>query len=198
MPSSPSFCSAALAVGALVSASSAAPTVPTNSSWALLAWGFPDGGKDTVTATTSVVDVDLFDQADLIPGLKAAGHTVICYISAGSWESWRPDANASGWDAVKLGPMDGWDELWLDIRALPQLSTLMGARLDRAVAAGCSGIEPDNTDVRGAAYMRRATYTWQTSTWASGAPCRLDAPRRRIARSTQPLPPRPTLPVLRQ
>ena len=42
--------------------------------------------------------------------------------------------------------MNGWDELWLDIRQLPTLSALMGARLDRAVAAGCSGIEPDNTD----------------------------------------------------
>ena len=43
---------------------------------------------------------------------------MICYFSAGSWESWRHDANKSDWSKVKLGKMDGWNEDWLDIRQL--------------------------------------------------------------------------------
>ena len=61
----------------LATAAPALPTVPAGASWALLAWGYANGGNDTVTNNTLVVDVDLFDQAAMIPALKAAGHIVI-------------------------------------------------------------------------------------------------------------------------
>ena len=39
-------------------------------------------------------DIDLFDnQASTVAALQAQGHKVICYLSAGSWEDWRPDAD---------------------------------------------------------------------------------------------------------
>ena len=137
-----------LLLASLLTAGAAAglTALPANSTWALLAWGFDAGGKDNVTAATKIVDVDLFDQADTIPALKAAGHTVLCYFSAGSWESWRPDANATAWDAIKIGQMDGWNELWLDVRKLAALQAVMGPRLDLAAAQLCDGVEPDNTD----------------------------------------------------
>ena len=131
--------SAATATGAVVA-------VPANSTWANLAWGFENGGQDNVSAATLVVDVDLFDDQAMIAPLKAAGHIVICYYSAGSWEGWRPDANETEWAEVKLDKMSGWSELWLDIRKLDVLQTLMGARIDLAASLGCDGIEPDNTD----------------------------------------------------
>jgi len=69
---------------------------------------------------------------------------VICYFSAGSYESWRPDSSA--FPAEVLGSeMDGWDELWLDIRS-DALKPVMLARLDLAKAKGCDGVEPDNVD----------------------------------------------------
>ena len=38
-------------------------------------------------------DVDLFETPrGTIDDLHAAGRAVVCYFSAGSWESWRPDA----------------------------------------------------------------------------------------------------------
>lgn len=129
----------------LIVHASAQTNVSTNATWALLAWGWENGGQDS-TQGMQVVDIDLFDQSDLIPGLKANGQTVICYFSAGSWESDRPDSGNPLWSQVKIGPMNGWDELWLDIRKLTVLQTLMGARMDLAVSQGCDGVEPDNTD----------------------------------------------------
>lgn len=63
--------------------------VPEDTTWALIAWGFDGGGQDVLQGQ-KVVDVDLFDQADQIAELKDAGHIVICYFSAGSWESCAP------------------------------------------------------------------------------------------------------------
>ncbi|MFQ5739279.1 MAG: endo alpha-1,4 polygalactosaminidase [Acidobacteriota bacterium] len=41
------------------------------------------------------------------PSLHAQGRKVICYISAGSWESWRPDAGQ--FPSYLLGkPLSGW------------------------------------------------------------------------------------------
>ena len=41
-------------------------------------------------------EIDLFDTAqDTIDALHAAGGYVICYVSAGSFEDWRPDANVN-------------------------------------------------------------------------------------------------------
>jgi hypothetical protein len=141
----------------LLRSASAVPN--SNASWALLAWGFENGGKDIVSADTTMVDVDLFDQADLIPNLKSAGHTVVCYLSAGSWESWRPDADDPNWEYIKIGKMSGWDELWLDVRNLTALAIVMGNRMDLAVSEGCDGIEPDNIDC----YDNRACWSSMTN-----------------------------------
>src|SRR5688572_22053493 len=38
-------------------------------------------------------DIDLFENSSAVVGaLHAAGRKVVCYMSAGSWEDWRPDA----------------------------------------------------------------------------------------------------------
>jgi hypothetical protein len=71
---------------------------------------------------------------------------VVCYFSAGSWESWRPDANDPNWKYIKIGKMGDWDELWLDVRNMTALQIVMGHRIDLAKTQGCDGIEPDNID----------------------------------------------------
>eukprot|EP01087_Luapelamoeba_hula_P019212 TRINITY_DN633_c0_g1_i3.p1 TRINITY_DN633_c0_g1~~TRINITY_DN633_c0_g1_i3.p1 ORF type:complete len:410 (-),score=69.37 TRINITY_DN633_c0_g1_i3:89-1183(-) len=117
-----------------------------NATWALTAWGFPSGGKDSVDGE-KVIDVDLFDTAaSTIATYKQQGHIVLCYFSAGSWESYRPDANNTAWAKLKIGKMNGWNELWLDIRDLTDLKTVMGPRMDLAASKGCDGVEPDNID----------------------------------------------------
>jgi hypothetical protein len=92
-------------------------------------------------------DVDLFTTTDAeITTLHADGRILVCYFSAGSWESFRPDA-ADFAEAVKGNSLDPpfQDELWLDIRDAT-VRALMQARLDLAAARGCDAVEPDNVD----------------------------------------------------
>ena len=108
-------------------------------------WQWQLDGEIDSSFDVDMYDIDLFDvPAKTIADLQTAGHTVICYFSAGSFEAWRPDA-AEFSDAVKGKKMDGWDELWLDIRA-PELKLIMRSRLELAAEKGCDGVEPDNVD----------------------------------------------------
>jgi hypothetical protein len=83
-----------------------------NTSWQWQLQGTVDTSFDVV-----MYDIDLFDSSqELIDQLHDAGRIVICYLSAGSYEEWRPDA--AQFPAAALGnPLDGWPgERWLDIR----------------------------------------------------------------------------------
>lgn len=92
-------------------------------------------------------DIDLFDSTQsLVSDLHAAGSHVVCYISAGSREKWRPDKGEFP-ERIVGKPLDGWPgERWLDIRKLVVLSKIMGARLDICAAKGFDAVEFDNVD----------------------------------------------------
>lgn len=95
----------------------------------------------------AVYDIDLFDaEASLVNTLKAQGIQVICYISAGSWEDWRPDADQFPQEVLGKEYVGWAGEKWLDIRALDALAPLLRARLDLCAAKGFDAIEPDNID----------------------------------------------------
>lgn len=102
---------------------------------------------DRVTTTANAVDIDLFEaRRSVVADLKAQGKRVICYMSAGSWENWRPDKNAFP-DSVIGRPLDGWPgEKYLDIRRIDLLGPIMKARLDRCKAKGFDAVDPDNVD----------------------------------------------------
>jgi hypothetical protein len=97
-------------------------------------------------------DIDGFAAAEngtIVKALKAAkpGRKLVCYISAGSHEDWRPDADQ--FPSGVLGkPLDEWEgERWLDIRQYTgKLGEIMKARLDMCKAAGFDAVEPDNVD----------------------------------------------------
>ena len=77
--------------------------------------------------------------------LHDAGRAVVCYISAGSYENFRPDARDFP-DSVK-GASNGWPgERWLDIRKLRILRPIMRARMDMCEAKGFDAIEFDLVD----------------------------------------------------
>ncbi len=116
-----------------------APGVDTTWHWQLQ--GDIDTGHEV-----DLYDVDLFEAPDdVLDELRSVGRTVICYVSAGSSERWRPDADEFA--PADLGvAMDGWDdEHWLDIRS-DRVRSVMESRLDLAVDRGCDGVEPDNVD----------------------------------------------------
>lgn len=102
-----------------------------------------DGEVDT-SYDVDIYDIDLADAPEsTIAELHAAGRTVICYFSAGSYEEWRPDASRYPDDAVGE-PLDGWPgERWVDVRDEAVRAILLD-RLDLASTKGCDGVEPDN------------------------------------------------------
>ncbi len=104
-------------------------------------------GELDASVDAEVYDIDLFDSSrEDIEALHKRGRKVICYISAGSWEDWRPDKD--DFPSSLIGKdYEGWaGEKWLDIRAISLLAPVMTKRLDLAKEKGCDGIEPDNID----------------------------------------------------
>jgi len=109
-------------------------------------WQWQLQGEIDTRWDVALYDVDLVETPEpTIAALQAAGRHVICYFSAGSWEAFRDDAAA--FDDADLGAaLDGWpEERWLDVRS-ERVRAVMRARLDRAAAKGCDGVEPDNVD----------------------------------------------------
>jgi hypothetical protein len=93
-------------------------------------------------------DVDGFDTpAATVRALHAQGSTVVCYLSAGTWERWRPDARRFPHRVIGR-PLTGWlGERWLDVRAFHgRLGTLLERRLDMCRRKGFDAVEADNVD----------------------------------------------------
>ena len=111
-----------------------------------VSWQWQLQGTLNTSYNVAIYDIDLFDTStDQILRLQNASKKVICYFSAGSYESFRADSNR--FLETDLGsPLDGFaDEKWLDIRS-GNVKSIMLRRLDLAVTKGCDGVEPDNMD----------------------------------------------------
>ncbi|WP_432135631.1 MULTISPECIES: endo alpha-1,4 polygalactosaminidase [unclassified Streptomyces] len=93
-----------------------------------------------------VYDIDGFDNPKAtVDALHADGRKVICYLSTGAWEDWRPDADA--FPEAVVGRSNGWPgERWFDIRRTDVLEPLMAERLDMCRDKGFDAVEPDNMD----------------------------------------------------
>jgi hypothetical protein len=100
-----------------------------------------------LSVDAEVYDIDAFETAAAtVDALHSRGRRVICYVNAGGWEDWRPDASRFPTDVIGK-PLDGWPgERWLDIRRLDVLAPLMEARLDMCQDKGFDAVEPDNID----------------------------------------------------
>lgn len=128
----------------------ASPSPASRPRWAPrpgVTWQWQLSGPLDMSVSAQVYDVDLFGTSAVqVRRLHALGRKVICYLSAGSYEPYRPDSGR--YPRVLLGrPLDGWpDERWLDIRRLDLLGPLIAARLDVCAAKGFDGVEPDNVD----------------------------------------------------
>ncbi len=57
-------------------------------------WQWQLTGEIETSYDVDLYDLDLFEtDPALIQELKAEGRYLVCYLSAGSWEDWRPDAD---------------------------------------------------------------------------------------------------------
>jgi len=126
-----------------------------------LTWQWQLDEEVDASVEAEVYDIDLYAPQAVIDELHARGVKVICYISVGSWEDWRPDADR--FPAEVLGrDYDGWPgEKWLDIRRIDLLAPIMRARLDLCAAKGFDAVEPDNLEVLGNATGFPLTYADQ-------------------------------------
>lgn len=114
-----------------------------------LTWQWQLTGLPIVTTIEAdVYDIDLFESdAGTVEELQDKGRKVICYLSAGSWEDWRPDADKFPEEVIGKD-YEGWQgEKWLDIRRIDLLAPIMRERLDLCKAKGFDGVEPDNIDI---------------------------------------------------
>jgi hypothetical protein len=113
-----------------------------------VSWQWQLASPPTISSLLDVrmYDVDGFEtRARLVDAMHARHIKAVCYLSAGSWEKWRPDAG--DFPSVVLGRSNGWPgERWLDIRRLDLLGPIMTARMDRCATKGFDAIEWDNVD----------------------------------------------------
>jgi hypothetical protein len=94
-----------------------------------------------------VIDLDAFEtDAETVSGLQDRGMRVLCYVNAGAWEDWRPDAGSFPDEIIGLAWPEWEGERYLDIRRLDLLGPIIEARLDMCAKKGFDGIEPDNID----------------------------------------------------
>jgi hypothetical protein len=97
-----------------------------------------------------MIEVDGFDtSAATVAALHRSlpGRRVVCYIDAGTWENWRPDA--SRFPKSLLGDKDGgWPgERWLDIAKFRGvLGRIMRARAQMCKRKGFDAVDFDNVD----------------------------------------------------
>lgn len=112
-----------------------------------LRWQVQYEGQLAFNIEADVYALDLFDSPTAaIAALKKRGKRLVCYLNAGAWEKWRPDA-ASFPSAVLGKAMDGWPgERWLDIRRMDVLQPIMAARLDLCRDRGFDGVIFDNVN----------------------------------------------------
>lgn len=110
-------------------------------------WQYQLSSTLDLSVDAAVYDVDWEDtSAAQVAQLHAAGRHVICYVNAGAFEDWRPDAGVYP-DELLGKPLDGWPgERWLDIRRTDLLLPLLAARLDVCRAKGFDAVEADNVD----------------------------------------------------
>jgi hypothetical protein len=110
-------------------------------------WQWQLSDRLDLSIDAPVYDVDGFEtRARTVSRLHSRGRHVVCYVSAGSWEEWRPDADRFPSEVIGQ-ELDGWPgERWLDIRHLDVLRPIMRDRIAMCRRKGFDAVEPDNID----------------------------------------------------
>ena len=111
-----------------------------------LRWTYVLSTAPDLSVRAGMYGIDGFDTpADTLKRIHALGRRAVCYIDAGTWENWRPDA--SKFPKSVLGRRNGWQgERWLDIRRVDVLGPIMTRRMDMCRSKGFEGVDFDNVD----------------------------------------------------
>jgi hypothetical protein len=111
-----------------------------------MTWQWQLTGELDLTVDADVYELDAFTTpAAAVDALHAAGRKVICYVSAGAYENFRPDT--ARFPASVLGTANGWPgERWLDVRQWPVLEPVLRDRFRLCAGKGFDAVEADNVD----------------------------------------------------
>ena len=111
-----------------------------------LTWYWQLTGRVDNAVNAQAYDIDGFESsAHELAALHRLHRHAICYIDAGTWEDWRPDAGA--FPRGVLGRPNGWPgERWLDVRRVSVLEPIMRARFQMCHRKRFDAIEADNID----------------------------------------------------
>lgn len=109
-------------------------------------WAIQYSGELEVPEGVGVINLDMEETSKAtIDRLHDGNAHVVCYLSAGSWEPYRIDADDFP-DEVLGTSYEGFeDERWLDVRSTA-LRPLLEARIGRAAEKGCDAVDPDNVN----------------------------------------------------
>lgn len=71
-------------------------------------WQWQLSGTIDQSVAVQMYDLDLFETlASVVASLHSSGRKVVCYLNAGAWENWRPDAG--NYPRALLGKgLQGW------------------------------------------------------------------------------------------
>lgn len=119
----------------------------------LMSWDWQIGASSdsaiSVPAGAKLIDLDGFNtSAAKVAELKSKGYYTVCYINAGSWESYRPDASKYP-DYLKIQQDPDWaGEYFLDVtdvfKSGSALAPILQARFKMCKDKGFDALEPDN------------------------------------------------------
>ena len=127
---------------------------PKNVSWQ---YQLSDTGSAAYIPGVDLYVIDIDTARDFIPYVKKKNPVarVVCYFSAGTFESYRVDDDADRgpysfvkeyWGSSIGRPMDGWPgEYWVDVRS-KRVRRIAKKRIKFAKRIGCAGVDPDNVD----------------------------------------------------
>jgi len=107
-----------------------------------MSWQYQLSGEIDPDVDATLFVIDLFEpETALIEEMHAQGKVVVAYLSAGTFEPFRPDADEFPAGAIGESLVAYPNEAWLDIRDAT-VRRLMAARLDVARDKDFDGIVP--------------------------------------------------------
>lgn len=109
-------------------------------------WQWQLQGKIDLSVPAPVYDIDIDSDASVVDAIHAQGDRAICYMSAGTWEPFRDDANDFPKRVLGKSLTRFFNERWLDIRKIKLLAPIMRPRFDACAEKGFDAVEPDNVD----------------------------------------------------
>jgi hypothetical protein len=111
-----------------------------------ISWQWQLSGNLKLGLGVDAYDVDYQETtAEQVAAIHGEGAKAVCYLSAGSWEKFRPDRDQFPAEAIGK-KLDGWPkERWLDVTDA-EVKSIMQARLDICQDKGFDAVEFDNVD----------------------------------------------------